>query len=144
MRSAVPRDMTGEMTGAAVAPDVADRPGALLDHLRQVARHVRCKEHVDMFCACAALSGNREVAAQAASEVLMRCLSQALGRRPILLRAGEPVTSFDEAWLMALARSLRDGDTSSSTFLLHSRVSAPARRHLVFLLRNVVDNFGSV
>ena len=140
MRSALPREIRGE----ANAPDVDDRPGSLLDHLRQVARHVRCKGHVDMYCACAALSGNREVAAQASSEVLMRCLSQALGRRPVLLRAGEPVTSFDEAWLMALARSLRDGDTSSATFLLHSRVPAHARRHLVFLLRNVVDNFGAV
>ena len=97
-----------------------------------------------MFGACAALSGNRQVAAQAASDVLMRCLAQALGRRPILYREGEPETSFDEAWLMTLARSLRQGDTSSATFLLHSRVPAHARRHLVFLLRMVVDKYAQV
>jgi len=140
MRSAVPRETTGD----AVAPDVDARPDPLLDHLRQVARDARCKRHVDMVCACAALSGNGEVAAQAAAEVLMRCLSQALGRRPVLFRAGERVTSFDEAWLMALARSLRDSDTASARFLLHSRVPAHMRRHLVFLLRTVVDNFGAV
>ena len=139
MRSALRR----EMTLAAVAPGLDDRSGPLLDHLRQVARHVRCKGHVDMYRACDALSENREIAAQASSEVLMRCLSQALGRRPVLFRTGEPVISFDEAWLMALARSLRDGDASSATFLLHSRVPAHARRPLIFLLGNVVDSFGT-
>ena len=113
----------------------------LLDHLRHVARDARCKSYVDLFGACASLSVNRDIAMQAASDVLMRCLSQALGRRPILFRAGEPETSFDEDWLLALARSLQAGDTASCTFLLHSRVPKHAHRNLVFLLGNVADNF---
>ncbi|WP_057793686.1 hypothetical protein [Roseovarius atlanticus] len=113
----------------------------LLDHLRHVARDARCKSYVDLFGACASLSVNRDIAMQAASDVLMRCLSQALGRRPILFRAGEPETSFDEDWLLALARSLQTGDTASCTFLLHSRVPKHAHRNLVFLLGNVADNF---
>ncbi|MFO7758402.1 MAG: hypothetical protein R6V26_07975 [Roseovarius sp.] len=140
MRSALPRDAASE----AGTPHAQDPPPLLLDHLRHVARDVRCKEYVDMFGACAALSGNAGVAARAASEVLMRCLDQALGRRPILYREGEAETSFDEAWLLALARSLRQGDASSATFLLRSRVPAHARRHLVFLLRTVVDNHTQV
>jgi len=126
------------------APGTQARPDPLLDHLRRVARDVRCKRYVDMFGACAALSGTGGVAAQAASEVLMRCLSQALGRRPVLLRAGEPETSFDEDWLLALARSLRGDDAASATFLLRSRVPAHARRHLVFLLRGVIDSHAQV
>ena len=123
------------------APCPARDPDPLLDHLRRVASAARCKSYVDLFGACAALSSNRDVAAQAASEVLVRCLSQALGRRPVLYREGETAMSFDEAWLMALARSLDGEDTQSATFLLHSRVPAHARRNFVFLLRTVLDNF---
>lgn len=114
-------------------------PLSLLEHLRHAARTSRCKTYVDLFGACAALSGNRQVAAQAASEVLMRCLHQALGRRPVLYRMGERATSFDEDWLMALARSLQTDDTASATFLLHSRVPRHARRNLAFLLQTVVN-----
>lgn len=123
------------------APEKDSTAPTLLEHLRGVARDSRCKSYVDLFGACAALSGNRHVAAQAASEVLMRCLSQALGRRPVLYRQGEGETSFDEDWLVALARSLKQEDVSSATFLLHSRVPKQFRRNLVFLLRNVADNF---
>jgi len=118
--------------------------GPLLDHLRHVARDARCKSYIDLFGACAALSVNGHVARQAASEVLVRCLSQALGRRPVLFREGERETSFDEKWLLALVRSLKDDDTPSATFLLHSRVPKHAHRNLVFLLRNVADKFDQV
>ena len=117
---------------------------AMLDHLRHVARASRCKGYVDLFGACAALSGNPRVAAEAASEVLMRCLSQALGRRPLLYRAGEAETTFDEKWLLALARSLRTDDIDSAAFLLNSRVPRHARRNLTFLIGSVVDNFSLV
>lgn len=125
------------------APDTYVSPSetSLLEHLRDVARTNRCKGYIDLFGACASLSGNRDVALHAASEVLMRCLSQALGRRAVLYRVGEAEMSFDEKWLIALARNLRNGDRSSLTFLLHSRVPKHARRNLVFLLRNVVDGF---
>lgn len=126
--------------------DSGPGPGAdtLLEHLRHVARDARCKSYVDLFGACAALSVNSRVAAQAASDVLMRCLSQALGRRPLLYRTGEAETSFDEDWLLALARSLKNGDSASAAFLLHSRVPKHAHRNIVFLLRNVADNFARI
>lgn len=117
---------------------------SLLEHLRHVGRANRCKSYVDLFGACAALSANRDVAAQAASDVLMRCLSQALGHRPVFYRETERETSFDEKWLIALARSLKSGDETSATFLLHSRVPKHARRTLVFLLRSVVDRFSTI
>jgi len=120
------------------------RRESMLDHLRHVARASRCKGYIDLFGACATLSGNHAVATQAASEVLVRCLSQALGRRPVLYRVGEQETSFDEKWLIALARSLKSGDHTSATFLLHSRVPNHAHRNLVFLLRRVADNFTRV
>lgn len=115
--------------------------GSMLDHLRDVARTNRCKGYIDLFGACASLSGNRDVALHAASEVLVRCLSQALGRRPVLYRIGEVEKSFDEKWLIALARSLKTGDEPSTAFLLQSRVPKHARRNLVFLLKRIADDF---
>ncbi|APE43034.1 hypothetical protein BOO69_06085 [Sulfitobacter alexandrii] len=115
-------------------PEGPPAPTPLLTHLRRVSRDSRCKSFIDLFGACAALSGNREVAAQAASEILIRGLHQALGRRPVFFREGERDTSFDENWLMALARALDTDDTASATFLLHSRVPRHARRNLIFLL----------
>jgi hypothetical protein len=140
MTAALRKTSSEQGLGFGVHPDQS----ALLKHLRHVARASRCKGYIDLFGACAALSGNRDIAASAASEVLMRCLSQALGRRPLLYREGERETSFDENWLMALARSLQSDDTASATFLLNSRVPIHARRKLVFLLRNVVMQFPPV
>lgn len=128
---------------AFVTTDVVDRK-SLLNQLRHVARANRCKSYIDLFGACAALSGNRGVGMQAASEVLVRCLSQALGRRPVFYRVGEAETSFDENWLIALARSLKNGDEASAAFLLQSRVPKHARRNLVFLLRGVADSFPEI
>lgn len=138
MTAALRKVSTAHGFGTEHAPDDGR---ALLDHLRHVASASRCKSYVDLFGACATLSGNRTVAAQAASDVLMRCLSQALGRRPVLFREGERETSFDEDWLMALARALQGNDTASMTFLVHSRVPRHARRNLVFLLDRVLDAF---
>ncbi len=123
---------------------VAQPVDPLLDHLRHAARATRCKSYLDLFGACASMSGNRRVAAQTASEILMRGLSQALGTRPVLYREGEVEMSFDEAWLMALAHALERDDAASATFLLHSRVPNHARRNLVFLLRRIVEEFRQV
>ncbi len=129
-----------ELDPVATAAEVSP----LLHHLRHAAREARCKSYTDLFGACAALSGNPIVARQAAADVLMRCLSQALGRKPILLREDEAELTADEAWLMALARALKREDTASATFLLHSRVPVPQRRNLVFLLRAVLARFDEV
>ncbi|WP_172794882.1 hypothetical protein [Loktanella sp. 3ANDIMAR09] len=116
-------------------------PDRLLVHLRKVSRSNRCNGYIDMFGACAALSSNPRIATQAASEVLMRCLSQALGRRPVLYHPDEPDMSFDEKWLSSLARSLQSGDDDSVAFLLHSRVPRHAHRNLVFLMRCICEQF---
>jgi hypothetical protein len=116
----------------------------LLDHLRCVGRRSRCKASTDLFRACAALSGDRTVAVDASSEVLMRCLSQMLGRKPVLLLPGVAEVSFDEAWLIRLARCLEGGDESSTLFLLRSRIPVHARRNLVFLLHSVTEFFPRV
>ena len=123
------------------SPVVDEKAMALLNHLRIVGLQCRARARTDLFHACAALSGDANVARSAYAEVLMRCLSQALGRQAILHRPREAEVSFDEAWLVRLAKALNDGDTASATFLLNSRVPVHARRNLVFLLQGITDQF---
>ena len=118
--------------------------GAFLTLVRQSAREARCKSYIDLFGACAALSTNTDIASHAACEVLVRCLSQALGHRPTLLAPHETTTSFDEDWLTALARAVKTGDEPSATFLLYSRVPKHAHRNLIFLLQSVLDGFDRI
>lgn len=126
------------------AQDHAAPSGSLLDHLRHAAREARCKCYTDLLGACALLSTDREVAREVAPDILMRCLAQALGHRPVLLREGEAERSDDEAWLIALARAVKTGDTASASFLLHSRVPVYQHRNLVFLLKIIVEQFDEV
>ncbi len=123
------------------SPVQDEQAKALLNHLRMIGLRCRTRARTDLFHACAALSHDSTVARTAYAEVLMRCLSQALGRQAILHRPGEAEVSFDEAWLVRLARALNSGDTASATFLLHSRVPTHARRNLVFLLQAITDQF---
>ncbi|SFQ52612.1 hypothetical protein SAMN05421853_10892 [Roseivivax halotolerans] len=119
------------------APRYPQEP--LLEYLRTAQRSVRSRARADLFHACAALSDDPEISARASAEVLMRCLGQALNKRPHLHRPGESARSFDEAWLLQLSNSLHSGDTSSAVFLLNSRVPPHARQAIIFLLRAVAD-----
>lgn len=63
-----------------------------------------------------------------------RMLPAASERRPMIWRPGSDGLSFDETWLLALARALRAGDASSVRFLAARRVrpgAGPVLRMLV-------------
>jgi hypothetical protein len=70
------------------------------------------------------------------AEMLVRTLPQALGRMPRFHRPGVEEISFDEAWLLRAFEAIDAGDTDTLDFLLRSRVAAPARRNLFFLIAN--------
>ena len=117
---------------------------ATLNHLRVIALNCRSKARADLFQACAVLSQDRHTARDTHGEVLMRCLSQALERRPVLFRPGAAELSFDEAWIARLVEAARDGDDDSFLFLICARVPIVARRNLAFLLRGVAEAFPKV
>lgn len=114
---------------------------AVLNRLRWVARRCRAAARVDLFEACAVLSIDRDVADTAHAEVLMKSLSQALGKAPVFYRPGEAEVSFDEAWLMRVITALREDDDASLVFLLRSRVHPSACRNLTYLIRSVSERF---
>lgn len=58
-----------------------------------------------------------------------------------MLRPGEEEVSFDEAWILRLARSIRRGETDNCEFLLRARVAPWARRNIGFLVKPLSDQF---
>jgi len=95
----------------------------------------------DLFEACALLSLDRNKSLNAHAEALMRCLSEALQHRAVLFRPGTSERSFDEDWLLQLARAVSTRDEASTTFLLHSRIDRMHHRHILFLVRNISQHF---
>lgn len=129
---------------AAVFPPMVE-PSAearsLLNRLRWVARRCRASARMDLFEACAVLSTDRDVADTAHAEVLMKGLSQALGKMPVFFRPGVHEISFDEAWLLRVVDALSRDDDASLVFLLRSRVHPSACRNLSYLIRSVSERF---
>lgn len=115
-----------------------------LNHLRRIALACRVKPRADLFQACALISTDPQSSRDAHAEALMRCLPEALARRPLMLRAGSPEVSFDEAWLIRLARSIACHDTDSTAFLLASRIAPAHRRHIRFLVGHISEYFSPV
>ncbi|WP_136637141.1 hypothetical protein [Pseudooceanicola onchidii] len=115
-----------------------------LNHLRMVALSCRVKPRSNIFEACALIATDPQSTRDAHVEALMRSLSEAMNRRPTLLRTGSTEVSFDEAWLIRLAKSLAHGDSDSAAFLLASRVVPAHRRNIRFLVGRISDCFALV
>ena len=113
----------------------------ILNQLRMIAIRCRCAARTDLFHACAVLSVDRSTSKGAHAEILIRCLEQALGKRPVFHRPGSAEISFDEAWLSRAIEAIRKGDEDSFRFVLCARVPHLTRRNLAFLVRGVTDAF---
>jgi hypothetical protein len=107
-------------------------PGVAL--LRVLAPACRAKARLDLFQACAMLATDRDQAAQAYADALIRTLEQGLGRPPVLHRAGSAELSFDENWLGALFAAEARGDAASFAFLIDRRLARAAARQIGFLV----------
>lgn len=123
--------------GALRKPALGARGRAVLDQMRQASLACRTASRGDLFKACALLSLDRAVAGPAHAEALVKCVTQALGRPPKLLRPGVAEVTFDEAWLAGLAETAARGDEASFAFLLKSRIAPEHRRAIAFLSRSI-------
>ena len=113
----------------------------LLNHIRMVALNCRASARTDLFEACALLSTEKSAAKTAHAEALVKCLPQAIGKTPKILRPGVVEVSFDEAWLLRLVTSASANDRDSFGFLLQSRVSPWARRNVGYLAKSFAEHF---
>lgn len=109
----------------------------VLNHLRLVALGCRSAARQDLFKACALLAIEKDRARATHAEALVRALPEALGRAPRLMRPGVAEVSFDEAWLLRLVGAAATDDGASVEFLLRSRVCAPQRRNIGFLVHSL-------
>ena len=112
-----------------------------LNYVRLVALECRSAARADLFQACAVLTQDKNVAHRAYAETLVKCLSQALGTKPVFYAPGVSEISFDEAWLVRLIQSSASGDLDSFVFLIRSRVPHIAQRNLAFLVHSISDPF---
>ncbi|MEL7099146.1 MAG: hypothetical protein AAGM84_09995 [Pseudomonadota bacterium] len=118
-----------------------DEESDFLNHLRVMAMSCRIKPRADLFKACALLQLDGSATREAYSEALVRCLDTALGQRTQLFSPGVIERSFDERWLIALARASGREDEPSLSFLLSSRVPAQNRRMIRFLIGRIAGCF---
>ncbi|MEO0386941.1 MAG: hypothetical protein AAF281_05345 [Pseudomonadota bacterium] len=130
-----------DRTTALPTPTIGVGERALLNHLRFVAMGCRSKPRTDLFEACALLQVGRSDSLAAYGEALMRCLNQALGKASRLLAPGTEELTFDECWLVQLARAEASGDRASAAFLLNSRVGREHRRLVGFLMTRISECF---
>ncbi|MEO0342056.1 MAG: hypothetical protein AAF198_01340 [Pseudomonadota bacterium] len=122
-------------------PDPSPTVRPLVSFLRVLALACRSSAREDLFKACAILSHEPNISAHACGEALVKCLSQALGKRPIFHAITEPELSFDEAWLSQLSEAIQSGDAQSEHFLLRSRVHKDAQRNVSFLMSRLTQHF---
>lgn len=123
----------------AMPRSVDDRDRAFIEYLRVTALDCRASARTDLFRACALLAVEKPKAREAHAQVLMKTLSEILETKPRLYRPGVTELSFDETWLISLARAVRAEDGASAAFLLRSRVPQHARRKMLFLMSMIAE-----
>ena len=103
---------------ALLAPEIArDRQPPLIALLRLAALECRIAPRAGLPAADAI----RAAALEDMATMLARLLPTLLLRRPVIWRPGAEGRSFDEDWLLALARAERRRDRASVGFLLRRR-----------------------
>ena len=115
------------------APAPAEPEGEELSVLRRLACRARLSRREEPERMCALLQAQPAAEAEAYGEALLRMLPVALGRRVTFHRPGAGSCSFDEAWVLALLRSIRADDGDSVRFALASRISRHMQRQVRFL-----------
>lgn len=114
----------------------AHEPALML--LRVLMRQCRAKARVEVFETCRLLLQDPRDGAQDYADALLRILSTALPKPPVIheLRAQE--RSFDENWLLALFAAIARDDRVSASFLLRARLPMALRRPVGWLAGQLV------
>lgn len=110
---------------------------ANLDFLRSSYQTCRTKPRRDLFVACDLLTCDRHFATTTYADAILRTLPQTLGRRPMILRPGDIVITFDESWLLALLRAFGTQNSDNIAFLVSSRVKSAYRPNVIYLMSNL-------
>lgn len=111
----------------------------ILDQLRAASMACRVLARTDLYKACALLTVDGENARRTFVETFVRCLSASIHKQVIWFSPGVVELSFDEAWVMRCLACIEADHSGNLDFLLKSRVSAPHRRYIGFLLGRIAE-----
>ena len=109
---------------------------ALIALLRVCALECRAAARPAPHEACALLHPDADAVDHATA--LARRLPELLLRRPVIWAPGAAGRSFDESWLLAVARALVSEDRASVRFLLRRHARPTGHAVLSMLLRGMV------
>ncbi|MEL7466599.1 MAG: hypothetical protein AAFN79_21175 [Pseudomonadota bacterium] len=123
----------------APAPAFGAEDVSVLNKLRLLAARARCASKIDAFGVCSLLNADPTAAAAGYAEALLRLAAQGLGHAPIVYHPGTDEVSRDEAVLLRLIASARDGDEDSLRFLAGRLLAREAARPMIFLCRNLAE-----
>ena len=114
-------------------PEAPPLDDAALGFVRRIAGASRLCRFEEPERVCALLQVQPRAAAEAYGAALIRLMPKALGRRVVFHRPHSGAPSFDEAWLLGLLRSAREGDEDSLRFAIASRAGRQFRAPMRFL-----------
>lgn len=106
--------------------------------LRMLMHQCRAKPRVDVFETCAFLLNAPKQDAQDYADALLRSLTSALPKGPVIHTIGATERSFDENWLLALFAAIRRTDHASASFLLRARLPLHLNRPVGWLAAQLV------
>ncbi len=114
-------------------------PEPSLALLRLLMRHCRAKPRVEVFETCRLLRHSPREGAQDYADALLRILSTALPKGPVIHEIRAQERSFDEDWLLALFAAIQRADHCSASFLLRARLPLHLRRPVGWLASELVQ-----
>ena len=112
--------------------------------LRILMRKCRAKARVEVFETCALLLHAPKEGAQDYADALLRVLSAALPKGPVIYYATAQERSFDESWLLALFAAISRADHPSTSFLLRARLPLHLRRPVGWLAAELVERMNAM
>lgn len=134
-------DLTKNLVTAIPSVDWCDT--GLLNRVRFYASKCRAAARQDIERVYSAISNSAELSEEAYMRLLLQILDQALGYRPVFLRPGESMTTFDERWLTTLLRVHSEGDLASVRFLINSRIPKQNRRVIFDLVDRAAERMAT-
>ncbi|MEM9147396.1 MAG: hypothetical protein AAGC57_14490 [Pseudomonadota bacterium] len=121
-------------------PDPAEFVSVCLER----ARHCAFRAQLDRRIDCESLTDLERCSGcpfqDETLSLLLKLMPMAFGRRVVFHRPGASDTTFDEAWLLRLIESVRNGDEASATFALCSRVERRLRPAMRNLAKRCAEN----
>ena len=117
---------------------LTDNQLRLLERIRRCASQVRCYPRLDVFEACQLISYDADLLDSEATQMFLRTMPQAIGRRLVIYRSHTNALSWDERWIISLIESVTRADYDSVYFMVNAVVQKKYRREAMQIASSMV------